>query len=464
MKKVYQNFGSTVDFNLTGNLPYLKGCGPYETLSHEDGRQSFLILPKMQVNFKSPQKFVNMQNPSEEIRSKTIRGHSWQTSSFVKGMPQLTSECLSGPSYYFEDGYRKVRPYFDCLNNTAFEHRYPGVDIQLADYFTIRFPAFTRYYWETIIENNQIVVNTEKVPPDYKVQAGDVVSHLFHRHENDVLDLEVEKIYENDDFVVVDKPSSWPVYPIGNFKFNSLQYILLREHGYRDLRTVHRIDAATSGVCILAKRAGVSAALQQYFKERSARKQYLALVDGCFSEAEVVCEQPLDHYKISPRKIIKTTAATPRSARTVFRRLSYHGETDTSLVLCVPVTGRTHQIRLHLASLGFFIVNDGLYNEADFEAERTEVPQHEVARLVEAMRNSPNTRPILDTSEPFKHHYCIKCQAPEIFPNQLPTPMCLHSYRYSLGDDFHFESSLPSWAQSPTQIIANRKMKTNNHS
>ena len=86
---------------------------------------------------------------------------------------------------------------------------------------------------------------------------------------------------------MVDKPSSWPVYPVGNFKFNSLQFIMLREYGYRDLRTVHRIDAATSGICILAKKNGVTGKLQKYFREGVTTKQYLALVDGCFSEGEV---------------------------------------------------------------------------------------------------------------------------------------------------------------------------------
>ena len=410
----------------------------------------------MQLNLKTQVRFENIIYPSEELRKKNLSGHSWQARSYVKGMSPVTTECLSGPAYRFENGLRKVEPYFDCLSTTVSEDKYPGANIKLADYFTIRFPAFTRRYFEILIKNNQIVVNTDQMNPEYVIKKGDVISHLFHRHENDVIDSRVVVVYENEDFVVVDKPSSLPVYPIGNFKFNSLQFIMLREYGYRDLRTVHRIDAATSGICIFAKKNGVTAKLQKYFRERRTIKQYLALVDGCFREGEISCNEPLHSFKISPKKLIRESS--PRSATTMITRLSYDLATNTSLVLCVPVTGRTHQIRLHLAHLGHYIVNDSLYNDADYEEERTEIPEKKLAHVLEYMENNVNARPILDTSSPFTHQYCVKCQAPDIFPNQLPSSMCLHSYKYSLGDDFHFESRLPDWARSPSDIIRQRNL------
>lgn len=461
LKKVYQKFGSTADFNLTGDYKYLKGLGPYETLNHnERSNKRYLLLPKMQLNLKRPVRFENIEYPSDEIRRKNVLGISWQARSFVNGMSPVTSECLSGPAYIYEAGLRKVEPYFNCLSNTASPDKYPGANIKLADYFTIRFPAFTRRYFEMLIEKNQIVVNTDHVDPEYVVKKGDVISHLFHQHENDITDSRVDIIYENEDFVVVDKPSSWPVYPVGNFKFNSLQFIMLREYGYRDLRTVHRIDAATSGICILAKKNGVTGKLQKYFREGVTTKQYLALVDGCFREGAVVCEEPLTYFKISPKKFIRESS--PRTAKTVFTRLSYDPATNTSLLLCVPVTGRTHQIRLHLASLGHFIVNDSLYNEMDFEDERTEIPEEKLTRVLEEMEKNVYARPILDTSRPFSHQYCVKCQAPDIFPNQQPSSMCLHSYKYSLGDDFYFESRSPDWVERPSYIIHRRTLRRKN--
>ena len=157
---------------------------------------------------------------------------------------------------------RKVEPYFDSTRSYISAKQYPGVGITVMDYFVLRFPAFTRKFFELNLANNQIAVNTEVVEPDYILQEGDVLTHLMHKHENFVLDLKVDIVYETEDILVVDKPSSWPIYPIGNYKYNSLTYILLREYGYTDLRTVHRIDAPTSGCCILAKKPGVTGQIQ----------------------------------------------------------------------------------------------------------------------------------------------------------------------------------------------------------
>jgi len=457
LKKVYENYGAAAEFNLTGHLPYLRGLAHYEVL--ENCGPKYLLLPQMQVNQKHPMRFLNKKSLPTEIMKKYVSGLPWQTRSFIKGMQPISKEMLNGPAYYYENGLRRVEPYFDCLTNVVSKVRYPFPDnnMALADYFTIRFSVFTREFFEIMIKNNQIVVNTDSVDPEYIVQENDVVSHLFHKHESDVLDLKVEKIFESEEMLVVDKPSSWPVYPIGNYKYNTLQYIMLREYGYNDLRTVHRIDAPTSGICILAKQNGVSAKLQNYFKDRTARKQYLALVDGKFTESDIVCEEPLSYYKISPVKLVKDVGS--KEAKTIFKMMSYDEATDTSLLLCIPVTGRTHQIRLHLAHLGFYIVNDVLYNPRDFEEERTDVDEAEVQRTLAMMKEKPTVPIFSNSSKIFKHQYCLKCQSPNLLPNPAPSTMCLHSYRYSLGDDFFFESKLPSWAHNPISVLQNRKIK-----
>ena len=453
LKQIYRKLGANADYNLTGDLLLRRGLGPYETLTEGSGPR-YLLLPKTQANLKSPIRFSNMSWPNNKMKQEHLNGHNWQARSYIKDMRRVTTECLSGGQYCCEDGLRKVEPYFDCLSNYVSADKYPGSNITLADYFTIRFPAYTRTFFEILIEQRQLVVNCEPVDPDYVIKDDDVISHLFHRHENDVLDLKVDIVFENDDFLVVDKPSSWPVYPIGNYRFNSLQYILLREYGYKDLRTVHRIDAPTSGLTILAKKPGVTGKIQKYFRARATQKQYLTLVDGCFPEEEIICETSLIHFKISPVKFIKES--TPKEAKTIFRRVSYDAESDTSIVECTPVTGRTHQIRLHLQHLGFFIVNDGLYNPRDYEPERTEVSPDLLVKVYDKMRNPDSVRPVLDHSSVYKHQYCPKCLDPSIFPNPAPSVMCLHSYKYSLGDDFTFQSNLPAWATNPDSVLQSR--------
>ena len=174
---------------------------------------------------------------------------------------------------------------------------FPGPGSTIAACLTERFPAYPASYFHLLLRNSQIAVNLEQVEPDYVLQEGDVLTHCNHRHENPVLDRVVDTVYEDEEVLVVDKPPSWPIYPIGNYRLNSLVYILMREYGYRDLRTVHRLDVGTSGVCILGKRPGVPGRLQQYFTRGLASKEYLALVDGKFPAEETHCSKPLGSYK-----------------------------------------------------------------------------------------------------------------------------------------------------------------------
>jgi len=444
--KFYQNAGAKVVFDLTGHLPYIKGVGHYETLTHSDGKKTFMILPKMGFN-RTRTRFPNKQWPSKELRKKNGLGFkTLEETGFSSGMSSISRECLNGPDYYFEDGLRKVEPYFCCIKALITDKIYPGPGITVMDYFHRRFPFLLKRYFELNFANNQIAVNTEIVDPCYVLKEGDVITHLFHRHENNVLDVEVDIVYDSDDIVVVNKPSSWPVYPTGNYNFNTLQYILLKEGGYRDLRTVHRIDAATSGICILAKKPGVAGSLHKYFTDKKIKKEYLALVDGKFPQTEVICDAPLQEFKISPQKLHKTSEQKP--SRTIFTLLSYHPGNHTSLVSCVPVTGRTHQIRLHLQALGFYIVQDSLYNPRDFEQERTELSEKELELAVSRMEDQ-ELAGVNIFDDKYKHKYCLNCQSNKLILSPKPSFMCLHSHKYSLGDDFVFESSLPVWARNP---------------
>jgi len=444
--KFYQNAGSKVVFNLTGHLPYIKGVGHYETLNHSDDKRTFVILPKMHYNNRSKTRFVNIQWPPDKYKKNALGLQSVEERGFSSSLPPVSKDCLNGPEYYFEDGVRKVEPYFDCIKSYISEKQHPGPGVGVLDFFDSRFPSHTRKYFELNLANKQIAVNAEAVEPDYVLKDGDVLTHMIHKHENDVLDRKVDIIYETDDILVVNKPPSWPLYPIGNYKFNTLQFILMREHGYTDLRTVHRIDAPTSGVCIMAKKPGVSKTLHKFFLEKQTKKEYLALVDGKFSDIEIVCEEPLDSFKISPRKMIKFTEL--KSSKTIFNLISYNPASNTSLLSCVPVTGRTHQIRLHLGKLGFYIVKDGLYNPRELEEERTDLNKEELLLALARMEDEERPQVNIFSSE-YKHKYCLRCQSNDIIPFFKPSYMCLHSHKYSLGDQYVFESSLPFWAENP---------------
>jgi len=444
--KYYQNAGAKVVFDLTGHLPHLKGVGHCETLTHPDGRSTRVILPKMNIS-RSRTRFTNIKWPPELHRKNGLGLKTIEERGFRDGMPSVSRDCLNGPEYYFEDGLRKVEPYFDCAKSTITEREYPGPGITIMDFYHNRFPSFFRKYFELNLANKQIAVNAEVVDPCYVLKEGDVITSLFHKHENDVIDAEIDIVHDTDELLVVNKPSSWAVYPTGNFKFNTLQYILMKEYGYRDIRTVHRIDAATSGICIMAKKAGVAGSLHKYFSDKFIVKEYLALVDGKFPESEIVCDVALDAYKISPLRISKPAEMKP--SKTIFNLLNYNPGNHTSLVRCVPVTGRTHQIRLHLQSLGYYIVHDSLYNPRDFEGERTRLNQKELNQALTNMEKEELPQESNIFSNDYKHKYCLHCQSEKIIPQSQPSFMCLHSHKYSLGDEFVFECSLPAWATRP---------------
>ena len=171
---------------------------------------------------------------------------------------------------------------------------------------------------------------------------------MNHFHETATLDLPIDILHEDDNFVVVNKPPSYVVYPISCHRMSSVQFILMRERGYKDLKTVHRLDKLTSGVLIFGKGTETSNRLSNRFDlslgggDRPVQKQYLALVDGEFPLGKIFEDSPLSDYVVNTL-VGRSKCTKPKEAVTEFERLDYDG--NVSLVQCTPKTGRTHQIR-----------------------------------------------------------------------------------------------------------------------
>ncbi|KAG8449651.1 hypothetical protein GDO86_016333 [Hymenochirus boettgeri] len=187
---------------------------------------------------------------------------------------------------------------------------------------------------------------------------NDFLRNTVHRHEPPVAALPLRILAENEDMVVVDKPSSLPVHPCGRFRHNTVIFILGKEHNLKELHTIHRLDRMTSGVLMFAKTLEVSKKIDEQVRERQLDKEYVCRVCGEFPEELITCEEPIlvVSYKIGVCRV----DPKGKSCKTVFQRLSYNGK--SSVVKCFPYTGRTHQIRVHLQYLGHPIVNDPIYN------------------------------------------------------------------------------------------------------
>ena len=179
----------------------------------------------------------------------------------------------------------------------------------------------------------------------------------------------IEVIYEDDYIVVVNKPSGVLSVP-GIVGGMSVQQWLRDEYLHsNNLFVAHRLDMATSGILVAAKSMDVYKALQQQFAERGVKKCYTALLEGVPSKSEGVIELPLAaDYMNRPRQKVDYENGKPAVTHyKVLRTGQYNGK-ECTLVSFVPVTGRTHQLRVHAASnsgLGCPIVGDALYGALD---------------------------------------------------------------------------------------------------
>ncbi|XP_064309193.1 pseudouridylate synthase RPUSD2 [Phalacrocorax carbo] len=266
------------------------------------------------------------------------------------------AEHFAETSYYFEGGLRKVRPYYFDFR-TYCKGRWVGRS--LLHVFSTEFRAQPLAYYRAAARAGRLRLNEEPVRDlDIVLKNNDFLRNTVHRHEPPVTAQPVQILVENDEVVVVDKPSSLPVHPCGRFRHNTVIFILGKEHDLKELHTIHRLDRMTSGVLMFAKTAEVSKRIDEQVRERQLEKEYVCRVVGEFPEHEVVCEEPIlvVSYKVGVCRV----DPKGKVCKTVFQRLSYNGK--TSVVKCLPRTGRTHQIRVHLQYLGHPIVNDPIYN------------------------------------------------------------------------------------------------------
>jgi RluA family pseudouridine synthase len=185
-------------------------------------------------------------------------------------------------------------------------------------------------------------------------------------------------LYEDRSALAIDKPRGWMLVPVSWQKtLHNLQAAINSSIAARDfwarsralkyLRYVHRLDAETSGVLLFAKSAGALDAYSALFESRQMEKRYLAVVHGVPQQTEWTCKLKLapDAKHIGKMK----TDPLGKEAETTFRVLKSKSGNKATLVEARPLTGRTHQIRVHLAMSGHPIIGDILYGKRNDKAE-----------------------------------------------------------------------------------------------
>lgn len=229
---------------------------------------------------------------------------------------------------------------------------------------------FSRSKIQKLILNNEVFVNGKMVKASYKINLDDMIT-IDLVDDEDISHIEAENIeldivYEDEYLLVVNKPSGMVVHPAcGNYKHtlvNALMYHcnnnLSKVNGNVRPGIVHRIDQDTSGLLIVAKNDMVHENLAKQISEKSVVRKYVALVQGVIREDTATIDAPIGRDK-NDRKKMCVTGENSKDAITHIRVLERY--TKATLIECKLETGRTHQIRVHMAYIKHPVVNDMVY-------------------------------------------------------------------------------------------------------
>lgn len=246
---------------------------------------------------------------------------------------------------------------------------------RLDNYIVQNVDNLTRSYIKNLIDNGNITVNGKKQKAGYSLKENEIVNIQIPEDKEANIqaeDIQLNIIYEDDDILIVDKEKGMVVHPAnGNYSgtmVNSLMYShkdkLSSINGTIRPGIVHRIDKDTSGILVVAKNDNAHKKLSEQFKVHSITRKYIALVKGIIKEDNIDIDYPIGRSS-KDRKKMAVTYKNSKEAKTHIKVLRRFYNSNVTLVEATLETGRTHQIRVHMAYIGHPLVGDEVYGRKD---------------------------------------------------------------------------------------------------
>ena len=242
------------------------------------------------------------------------------------------------------------------------------VDKSLADYFD----EYSRSFLKKLLDDGNVLVNDKKAKPSLKIASGDKIDITIpdiSAVEIEPEDIPLDIVYEDDDIIIVNKPKGMVVHPApGHYSgtiVNALMYYCDDLSGINgELRPgiVHRIDQDTTGVIVACKNDKAHRCIAEQLKEHSITRTYHAIVCGHLKQSEGTIEGDIGRHPVD-RKKMAINVKNGKKAVTHYKVLDTLNNKYT-YIECKLETGRTHQIRVHMASIGHPILGDTVYGPA----------------------------------------------------------------------------------------------------
>lgn len=229
-----------------------------------------------------------------------------------------------------------------------------------------------------IVRKGEVRVNKKRIKPEYKLLSGDVVRippvRVAERAPavpasklGEVQSLADAILYEDEALIVINKPSGLAVHGGSGVNYGLIEGLRALRPEARFLELVHRLDRDTSGLLLVAKKRSMLRNLHEQLREKTIQKYYMALVAGHWPAKQRAVKVPLRKVEMpSGDRVVRVDLEEGKPSDTRFRILQQYQE--ATLLECSPITGRTHQIRVHTLHGGHPIAGDNKYGDASFDS------------------------------------------------------------------------------------------------